>query len=122
MEFLPFSLQEILDLGISIEQSQIKWIFKEIVKGVQYTHSRNLIHRDLKLPNILVEIDSQSSLISILKIADFGLCRSNMELSTRFNFCGTPNYMAPEMFNRNGNYDKRVDTWSLGIILHTLLF
>jgi len=70
----------------------------------------------------LVDIDEQNSCISSLKLADFGLCRSNMELSTKLDFGGTFNYMAPEMFVKNGTYDKRADTWSLGVILYFLLF
>ena len=76
--------------------------------------SIGVFHRDLKLSNIILENDNNK-----IKIIDFGLAVSVGQNEQRDTFCGTPNYIAPEMI-KNDKYDKRAEVWSLGCILYAL--
>ncbi len=91
----------------------LRRIFFEICKGVAFMHSRNMIHRDLKPENILLD-DSLTP-----KICDFGWSTFLTQKETRETFCGTYEYMAPEIFESE-QYDKAVDIWSLGIMLYEI--
>ncbi|KAL8450657.1 hypothetical protein Emag_003097 [Eimeria magna] len=81
--------------------------FSQVVNGLHYVHACGLIHRDLKLENLLLAKGGA------LKIADFGWCGSIVGPSRSFSFCGTLDYLAPEMIKGEG-HDWRVDLWSLG--------
>lgn len=76
-------------------------------------HERNppIIHRDIKPENVLIDN-------GILKIADFGW--SNYQDDIRNTFCGTPDYLAPEMIIGNG-HDESLDVWGLGVLMFELL-
>ncbi|KAJ3429318.1 aurora a [Anaeramoeba flamelloides] len=83
--------------------------------AVDYFHSKNVIHRDLKPENVLVTKDG------VLKIADFGFSVfTNPYNITRNTFCGTLDYLPPEMVVGN-SYDHSVDKWSLGVLLYEFL-
>ena len=72
------------------------------------------MHRDLKLENILVDMDGY------LKIIDFGLAKMLDQEGSTKTYCGTPEYLAPEMVNQSG-HDKGVDWWALGILIYEML-
>ena len=86
----------------------------QIINAVYYLHSNNIIHRDIKPENILIGDDNK------LKLCDFGWAKE-LTLENRSTFCGTVEYMAPEIVGSE-NYDYSVDIWSLGILLYELLF
>ena len=87
----------------------------QLALGIGYLHSCNIIHRDLKLENILVEADGT------LKITDFGLAKIQSKGCGSTNlFCGTPEYISPEMIQDTG-YDHCTDWWSLGIVIYFML-
>lgn len=80
-----------------------------------YIHSKNIVHRDLKLGNILVNDNMH------IKICDFGLSTRIRETGEkRKTVCGTPNYIAPEILEEQG-HSYEVDVWSVGVIIYTLL-
>ena len=78
-------------------------------------HSKDIVHRDLKLDNILVDNSDQ------VKLIDFGFatkCESKEKLSF---FCGTPHYMDPDLVQKKAYYGHASDVWALGVILFIIL-
>lgn len=95
-------------------EREAKSFFMEICQGVNYLQSKNIIHRDLKFENILIDFNNN------LKIADFGLAKMIEDSSLTMTTCGSTHIMAPEIFKRQP-YGKASDVWSLGIILYGML-
>ena len=97
-----------------LEESKAFDYFIQVVNAVYYLHNNNIIHRDIKPENILIGNDNK------IKLCDFGWAKE-LTLENRSTFCGTVEYMAPEIVGSE-NYDYSVDIWSLGILLYELLF
>ena len=95
-------------------------IFKKILQGVNYLHSQNIYHRDLKLDNIMVASSLQNSEIEEIFIIDFGFAILNKSNGYIDSICGTPRYMAPEIFDKKYR-GSCVDVWALGVIFYRLL-
>jgi len=96
-----------------------KFLFRQIILGIQHIHSKKIVHRDIKLENILIDLNNK------IKICDFGIgimLESEDELI--HDQCGTPMYMAPEIIlnSKKGGYKGfPVDIWSAGIALYIML-
>lgn len=91
------------------------YYFKQIAEGLQYLRTHNIVHRDIKLHNILLSQDRRT-----LKIADFGFAKiidNEMLVET---LCGTPLYMAPEILQKKP-YTNKADLWSVGVMLYEVL-
>jgi serine/threonine protein kinase len=107
-------------LDAHYSESDARLIFKQLISGVKYLHDIGIVHRDLKLENLLLATKGD---VKTIKIADFGLAKKygHSQLST---ICGTPQYVAPEVI-RGGStpytYGTECDLWSCGIILFILL-
>lgn len=121
---------------------------KNVSNGLEYIHNHNLIHRDIKLQNILIKyringINSHDKTQVVFKISDFGFACYDMSkisidtydkkdylMSKYYKLCGTPYYMAPELIKisitnvvkDNYTYSSAIDMWSFGISIYQLLF
>jgi len=85
-----------------------------MIIAIGYLHNKGIVHRDLKLENILVDQDGY------LQIIDYGLAKMLSEEQEAQSFCGTPEYLAPEMVNQSG-HDKGVDWWAIGVLIYEML-
>lgn len=99
--------------GDPLSEPEICNFFCQILKGLVFLHSNGIVHRDIKPDNILIAKNKKGDVV--VKIADFSLAEyyHTQRLNT---ICGTPGYMAPEMFCED-EYDEKVDIFSLGVIL-----
>lgn len=95
-------------------EEQAKFYFCEILLGIEYLHSKNVVYRDIKPENILFDIDGH------IRIADFGLTKIIPLRAKSHSFCGSPEYMSPEMLNGTG-HDRKVDFYCLGALLFEML-
>lgn len=96
-----------------LKEDVAKNFFIQIVRGLKFLHSKNVIHRDIKPQNLLL---SEYSPNATIKFADFGFAKYLQEASMAQTPCGTPLYMAPEIFEMK-EYDAKADVWSIGCVL-----
>lgn len=110
-----------------MNESEVKFIFYQILRAVQHLHRKNICHRDIKAENIL--LDSKLPFSRAL-LADFGMSKiaDNLKYTSTLNIvnstrtkCGTANYLAPEVMDSPQGYTKQVDCWSLGVLLYTMI-
>jgi len=108
------------DLMLHIQRKQFslrqaKFYASEVCLALQYFHANGIIYRDLKLDNILLTLDGH------VKVADYGLCKEEMWYgSTTSTFCGTPEFMAPEILMEQ-RYGRGVDWWAFGVLTYEML-
>lgn len=104
-------------------ETQMAVIFRQIFSGLSYLHENNIIHRDLKLENILItdiekSITTKEKLFNI-KIIDFGTAKIFEKNKSEKTVVGSSYYIAPEVLNKK--YNEKCDTWSAGVILYMLI-
>ncbi|XP_033191756.2 polo like kinase SAK isoform X2 [Bombus vancouverensis nearcticus] len=99
----------------ALSEAQAGHIISQVVQGLLYLHSYQILHRDMSLSNLLLTKDMQ------VKIADFGLATQLTRPDEKhLTMCGTPNYISPEIATRS-SHGLEADVWSLGCMLYTLL-
>jgi len=99
-----------------LDQRTAAQYMREVISAIKYLHTRNppIIHRDIKPENILLDQDGRC------KLADFGWSNFDDGNKNRQTYCGTPEYLAPEMVTKSG-HNESVDIWALGVLLFEML-
>jgi Ca2+-binding EF-hand superfamily protein len=99
-------------------EKALKNIIRQIGNGLKYLHDYGIIHRDIKLQNILLTDKNDNP---VIKISDFGLSKVTGSKERVSDCLGTLNFSAPEVVSRSG-YNNKVDIWSLGVLLYFMTF
>ena len=89
-------------------------LFIQVINAIYFLHKNNFIHRDIKPENILLFNNN------VIKLCDFGWCVRLEDGQQRATFCGTTEYMSPELVNHEV-YSKEIDVWSLGVLLYEMV-
>jgi len=87
----------------------------QVLLAIEHLHQNGIIYRDLKPENIMLDRAGH------VKLTDFGCVKESASDEVNYTFCGTVEYMAPEILNRSGRHGKEVDWWSFGILTHDML-
>jgi len=116
MEYVEHELRDLMEhTDYQFKMSEIKCLMKQLLLAMEYLHSRNIVHRDLKTSNILY------SNKGILKVCDFGLARKYVGRKEYTPTVVTLWYRAPEVLLGNSKYDLAIDMWSVGCIFAELI-
>ncbi|XP_062849587.1 NUAK family SNF1-like kinase 1 [Trichomycterus rosablanca] len=99
-----------------LTERETRHFFRQIVSAVHYCHKNGVVHRDLKLENVLLDDNCN------IKIADFGLSNLYHKDKLLQTFCGSPLYASPEIVNGRPYRGPEVDSWALGVLLYTLVY
>lgn len=115
MEYICGDLLGFIRKRSKLNETCAKLIFKQIIEGLKYIHSNKIVHRDIKLDNILIDLSNT------VKICDFGVSRRLQPGDIMHEHCGTPAYIAPEIFQNKGYEGYACDIWSAGVTLYYML-
>ncbi|XP_064622608.1 testis-specific serine/threonine-protein kinase 1-like [Lineus longissimus] len=108
-------LLDYIKLFRALPEERTKIIFRQVVDAVSYCHSLNIIHRDLKCENVL--LDGKGD----VKLSDFGFARTISLTDHSQTYCGSSAYTAPEVLKGKPYSGPPVDIWSLGVILYIMI-
>lgn len=99
-----------------LDENNARVIFRQIIEGLGYIHRKRILHRDIKLDNIL--LDGKGN----VKIADFGVSKLVKPGDVMHEQSGTPAYIAPEILREEGYRGFKADIWSAGVVFYAMLF
>ncbi|XP_073682737.1 ribosomal protein S6 kinase alpha-1 isoform X1 [Garra rufa] len=104
-----------LSKEVMFTEEDVKFYLAELALGLDHLHGLGIIYRDLKPENILLDEEGH------IKLTDFGLCKEAIDHEKKaYSFCGTVEYMAPEVVNRQG-HTHSADWWSFGVLMFEML-
>ncbi|XP_035275382.1 ribosomal protein S6 kinase alpha-1 isoform X3 [Anguilla anguilla] len=104
-----------LSKEVMFTEEDVKFYLAELALGLDHLHGLGIIYRDLKPENILLDEEGH------IKLTDFGLCKEAIDHEKKaYSFCGTVEYMAPEVVNRQGHIHS-ADWWSFGVLMFEML-
>jgi len=110
------TLNELLKRRKRLTELEVQCYLSQIISCLKYLHANRVIHRDLKLGNLFLDEKMQ------IKAGDFGLAtKLEFDGEKKRTICGTPNYIAPEILDGKVGHSYEVDTWSVGVIIYTML-
>lgn len=98
-----------------LDEAEASVIYKQIVSALEYCHGKNIVHRDIKLENVQLDLDFR------VKLIDYGFATCYSDNKKTLVFCGSPSYMAPEIINKQQFAGPPVDVWASGILLYVLV-
>ena len=98
----------------TFDEDKVRFYGAQIALALEYLHTKGIVYRDLKPENILMDDKGY------LRLADFGMAKKLKDEEKAMSFCGTPEYLAPEIITMEG-HDKNADWWSFGILLFEML-
>ncbi|KAL2295385.1 hypothetical protein Nmel_017797 [Mimus melanotis] len=104
-----------------LSEQEARHFFRQVVSAVYYCHKNGIVHRDLKLENILLDANGNIKLCLSPQIADFGLSNVFQQDKLLQTYCGSPLYASPEIINGRPYKGPEVDSWSLGVLLYILV-
>jgi atypical protein kinase C iota type len=100
---------------MKLPEDHARFYSAEIAVALDFLHSRGIIYRDLKLDNVLLDAEGH------IRLTDYGMCKEGLKKGEQTStFCGTPNYIPPEML-RGESYDFSIDWWALGVICFEMM-
>ncbi|XP_073346626.1 PAS domain-containing serine/threonine-protein kinase isoform X2 [Pagrus major] len=109
-------LFEFIDMQPRLDEPLASYIFRQLVAAVFYLRSKNILHRDIKDENIIIDKCFH------IRLIDFGSAAMMTPKKVFYNFCGTLEYCSPEVLRGNPYEGPELEMWSLGVLLYTLLF
>ena len=109
------NLAEVVEDSGGLSEQEAKRYFFQIMSAIAYLHELHVAHRDIKLENILITAGDCA------KLSDFGLCKQASEACQMVTTCGTLLYAAPEIINEVPYNGMKIDIWSSGIVLYTMV-
>lgn len=116
LEYCPYGdLSRVLEHYKRFSESSARFYISETILAIEYLHSLNIVYRDLKPSNILIDKEGH------IRLADFSLAKENVtQNNLAMTFCGTPAYLPPEVLNNSGAY-KPADIYCIGVNLYEML-
>jgi len=109
------NLTNVMNHQTRMNKNEAIFFSAQVVLCLEYLHSMNVVFRDLKMDNILLQESG------FIKLTDFGFSKTLFKWQRTYTLCGTPEYMAPEIILKQG-YNHQVDFWALGIVLYEMLY
>lgn len=122
------SIMDMVKKRRQLSLPEVRRFIVQLCGAVKYMHNRNVIHRDLKMGNLFLDHNMD------VKVGDFGLAAilidedegkkyQKLQKIRRTTMCGTPNYIAPEIINKEKHgHDRKVDIWAIGVIWQVACF
>jgi len=112
-----FAILSVNNFEVSMQEKEAKKIFAQLIDALQYTHKMGFAHHDIKLENIMLTEKE-----SAVRLIDYGLCEKISPGQMSRSYCGSHDYVSPEVLKRTPYCPFKADVWSLGTVLYIMLY